>query len=72
MTEIEKTNKKTTIIYMKETGKKSLTLKTLSKSNVWDLQENDIFRMLEAAEKDADLKDNINHYAVIILSLIHI
>ncbi len=68
MTEIEKTNKKTTIIYMKETGKKSLTLKTLSKSNVWDLQENDIFRMLEAAEKDADLKDNINHYAVIIRS----
>ena len=53
---------------MKETGKKSLTLKTLSKSNVWDLQENDIFRMLEAAEKDADLKDNINHYAVIIRS----
>ena len=45
---------------MKETGKKSLTLKTLSKSNVWDLQENDIFRMLEAAEKDADLKDNIS------------
>lgn len=53
---------------MKETGKKSLTLKTLSKSNVWDLQENDIFRMLEAAEKDADLKDNISHYAVIIRS----
>jgi len=53
---------------MKETGKKSLTLKTLNKSNVWDLQENDIFRMLEAAEKDADLKDNINHYAVIIRS----
>lgn len=53
---------------MKETGKKALTLKTLNKSNVWDLQENDIFRMLEAAEKDADLKDNINHYAVIIRS----
>lgn len=53
---------------MKETGIKSLTLKTLNKSNVWDLQENDIFRMLEAAEKDADLKDNINHYALIIRS----
>lgn len=53
---------------MKETGKKALTLKTLNKSNVWDLQENDIISMLEAAEKDADLKDNINHYAVIIRS----
>ena len=53
---------------MKETGKKALTLKTLNKSNVWDLQENDIIRMLEAAEKDADLKDNINHYAVIVRS----
>ena len=33
---------------MKEAGKKALTLKTLNKSNVWDLQENDIFRLLEA------------------------
>ena len=38
--------------------KKALTLKTLSKSNVWSIQENDVFRMWEAAEKDADLKDN--------------
>lgn len=41
---------------------KALTLKTITKSNVWDLQENDVFRMLEAAEKDADTKDNIRHY----------
>ena len=47
---------------MKEAGKKALTLKTLNKSNVWDLQENDIFRLLEAGEKDADLSDNIKHY----------
>lgn len=53
---------------MKETGKKSLTLKTLNKSNVWDMQENDIFRMWEAAEKDADLKDNVRHYTEIIRS----
>ena len=46
---------------MKETGKKALTLKTLNKSNVWDIQENDVFRMLEAAEKDADLADNFKH-----------
>ena len=42
--------------------KKALTLKTLNKSNVWELQENDIFRLWEAGEKDADLKDNIRHY----------
>jgi len=35
--------------------KKALTLKTLTKSNVWGIQENDVFRMWEAAEKDADL-----------------
>lgn len=53
---------------MKEAGKKALTLKTLNKSNVWDIQENDIFRMLEAAEKDADLNDNLSHYIDIIRS----
>ena len=36
---------------------KALTLKTLTKSNVWDIQENDVFRLWEAAEKDSDLKD---------------
>lgn len=53
---------------MKEAGKKTLTLKTLNKSNVWDIQENDVFRMLEAGEKDADLSDNFNHYIDIIRS----
>ena len=48
--------------------KKALTLKTLTKSNVWDIQENDIFRMWEAAEKDAELKDNMRHYTDIIRS----
>jgi hypothetical protein len=48
--------------------KKVLTLKTLNKSNVWDIQENDIFRMLGAAEKDVDLKDNMRHYTEIIRS----
>lgn len=51
---------------MKE--KKQLTLKSLTKSNVWDIQENDVFRLWGAAEKDADLKDNINHYISIIRS----
>lgn len=53
---------------MKNIDKKSLTLKTLNKSNVWDMQENDIFRMIEAAEKDADIKENIRHYMDIIKS----
>lgn len=53
---------------MKDINKKALTLKTLNKSNIWDLQENDIFRMLDAAEKDADIKDNIRHYIDIIRS----
>ncbi len=52
--------------------KKALTLKTLNKSNVWDLQENDIFRLLESAEKDADLKDNLRHYCDIIKSAFEI
>lgn len=53
---------------MKNIDKKSLTLKTLNKSNVWDMQENDIFRMIEVAEKDADIKENIRHYIDIIKS----
>lgn len=47
---------------------KSLTLKNLTKSNVWDIQENDVFRLWEAAEKDADLKDNQRHYIDVIRS----
>ena len=41
---------------------KALTLKTLTKSNVWEVEENDIFRMWETAEKESDFKDNRNHY----------
>ncbi len=48
--------------------KKALTLKILTKSSVWDVQENDIFRMFEAAEKEADLKENFRHYLDIIRS----
>ena len=54
---------------MKEqTNKKTLSLKTITKSSVWDLQENDIFRLWEGAEKEADLKDNMRHYIDIIRS----
>ena len=51
---------------------KALTLKTLTKSNVWDIQENDVFRLWEAAEKDADLKDCQNKYVAIIRSAFEI
>lgn len=53
---------------MRQKDKKTLTLKNLNKSNVWDLQENDVFRLWEAAEKDADIKDNIRHYIDIVKS----
>ena len=54
---------------MKETAaSKTLNLKSLTKSTVWDVQENDVFRMLEAAEKDAEFKDNLRHFADIIRS----
>ena len=51
-----------------ETAKKALTLKTLTKSSVWDVQENDIFRMWEGADKDSEVKDNVRHFTDIIRS----
>jgi hypothetical protein len=51
-----------------KTEKKVLTLKTLTKSSVWDVQENDIFRLCEGAEKDAEVKENLRHYVDIIRS----
>lgn len=57
---------------MKDIERKSLTLKTINKSNVWDIQESDVFRLLESAEKDADFKDNIRHYIDIIKSAFEI
>ena len=49
-------------------NEKALTLKTLTKSNVWDIQENDIFRMWKSAEKDADMKENYRHHLDVIRS----
>ena len=51
---------------------KALTIKTLTKSNAWELQENDIFRLWDAAEKDVDLSDNARHYTDIIKSAFEI
>ena len=40
---------------------KALTLKTLTKGNVWEVQENDIFRLLDYKDKDSDFTDNMRH-----------
>ena len=60
-TKTEKTEKN-------EKAEKGVSLKTLTKSSVWDLQENDIFRLLETAEKDVELKENLRHYLDVIRS----
>ena len=51
-----------------KTEQKVVTLKTLTKSSVWDIQENDIFRLCEGADKDAEVKENLRHYVDIIRS----
>lgn len=48
--------------------RKALSLKTLNKSNVWEVQENDIFRMWEAGEKEIDARENHRHYLDVIKS----
>nr|WP_308535246.1 hypothetical protein [uncultured Prevotella sp.] len=52
---------------MKRQGQ-TLTLKTLTKKNVWNIQENDVFRLWSQAQRDADLKENSHHYLDIIKS----
>lgn len=41
---------------------KGITAKTLTKSNVWDIQENDVIRIWDSLAKDPDLRDNLRHY----------
>jgi len=69
---MEKETKETKAKEMKEKADKGITkgvtLKTLTKSTVWDVQENDIFRLLEMAERDAEFKENLRHFADIIRS----
>ena len=52
----------------KNTDNKALNLKSLTKSSVWDVQENDIFRMWDGAEKDAEVHENMRHFVDIIRS----
>jgi hypothetical protein len=44
----------------------ALSLKSISKSSIWDIQENDVFRLLEAGMKDAEIRESFRHYADII------
>ncbi len=43
-------------------GNPSPSIKGVTKSTAWDIQENDVFRMWEAATKDAEVKENISRY----------
>lgn len=52
---------------MKRQGK-SLSLKNLTKTTVWDIQENDIFRLWSQAERDTDLKGNEKSFLDVIKS----
>ena len=52
---------------MKRQGQ-SLSLKTLTKNNVWEIQENDIFRLWSQAERDSDFKENRHRYMDVIKS----
>ena len=50
----------------------SLSIKSITKSSVWDIQENDVFRMWEAATKDAEVRESIHHYLDIFKSALMI
>lgn len=49
-----------------------VSLKTLTKSSVWDIQENDVFRMLDSGVKDAEIRENLRHYIDLIRSAFEI
>ena len=49
-----------------------VSLKTLTKSSVWDVQENDVVRMLDSGVKDADIRENLRHYIDLIRSAFEI
>lgn len=46
----------------------ALSLKSLTKSTVWDIQESDVFRLWAQAERNGDVKENWRHYMDVIKS----
>ena len=63
-----KTEKQTLMKTKNEVNISTLTLADINKSVVWDLQENDIIRLWNSAEKETDLLENGKHYVDIIRS----
>lgn len=53
---------------MKSASKRTLSLKNLTKKNVWYIQENDIFRLYSEMLKDPEAMENKRHYTDIIKS----
>ena len=52
---------------MKQSGKNTaITYKTLNKNNVWDLQEDDVFKILDGIENNADISDDIRRFTDIV------
>ena len=51
----------------KKDDQKAMSMKTLTKSSVWDVQENDIFRMWDNVDKDAvDIRESLRRYVDIV------
>lgn len=40
----------------------NFSLRNITKSSVWELQENDVVRLCQAADKDQEVRESINHY----------
>ncbi|MBO7646239.1 MAG: hypothetical protein J6S52_04410 [Prevotella sp.] len=53
---------------MKKNNSDKLCLRNLTKGNVWDLQESDIFAMWMNADKEDDVAENAKRYVTIIRS----
>ena len=51
---------------MKHQTKKPVTLKNLTKGNVWELSENDVFKLWRSAEKDAEAKESMPRYEAVL------
>jgi hypothetical protein len=43
-------------------GNNAIDLKNITKSTAWDVQENDVIRMLGIGSRDPELRDNMRHY----------
>lgn len=46
--------------------KNKISLATITKSSVWELQENDIFRLWDEAKDESDFAENVNRYLSVI------